>query len=91
MSEVASPVAVGEQLQYGGDIHGAGQAGLACAIWRKSSWSAYNGNCVEVGSLRDGLIAVRDTKDAGCGPILIFGPEAWGSFVNALKNGDLPR
>jgi Domain of unknown function (DUF397) len=58
--------------------------------WRKSSWSAINGNCVEVGALPSGLIAVRDTKDAGCGPVLTFGHTAWGSFVDALKNGDLP-
>jgi len=83
MSEVASPVAVGEHVQSDGDIE-------ASAAWRKSSWSAVNGNCVEVVGLRSGLIAVRDTKDAGCGPVLTFGPEVWGSFVSALKNGDLP-
>ena len=58
--------------------------------WRKSSWSAYNGNCVEVGTLRDGRVAVRDTKKAGCGPTLVFGAEAWGSFLASLKKGDLP-
>lgn len=68
----------------------AGAAALAQVTWRKSSWSAYNGNCVAVASLPGGAIAVRDTKDAGRGPVLRFGPEAWGSFVNALKNGDLP-
>ena len=90
MSEVASPVAVGERVQSDGEFQEAGQAGLAGTAWRKSSWSAFNGNCVEVGSPRSGLIAVRDTKDAGRGPVLLFGSGAWGSFINALKNGELP-
>lgn len=58
--------------------------------WRKSSWSAVNGNCVEVADLPSGLVAVRDSKDAGCGSILTFGPTVWGTFVDTLKNGDLP-
>jgi len=59
--------------------------------WRKSSYSAYNGNCVEVAGLGNGLVAVRDTKDARRGPTLVFGPEAWGSFLSAVKNGLQPR
>ena len=58
--------------------------------WRKSSWSQINGNCVEVAGLPSGLITVRDTIDAGCGPVLTFESTAWGSFLGALKNGDLP-
>lgn len=80
-------MAVGDQVQPDGDIKEAHQAGLAGVTWRKSSWSAYNGNCVEVASLRTGMVAVRDTKDAGCGPTLIFAPEAWVEFTSALKNG----
>jgi hypothetical protein len=73
----------GEQVQSDGDIWDG-------ATWRKSSWSAVNGNCVEVAGLRGGLIAVRDTKDAGCGVVLTFGSRAWGAFVDALKDGDQP-
>jgi hypothetical protein len=58
-------------------------------MWRKSTWSAYNGNCVEVATLHTGMVAVRDTKDAGRGPTLIFGPDAWSEFTGALRNGDL--
>lgn len=82
-------MAFGEHVQSDGAMPAAGQAGPADVIWRKSSWSAYNGNCVEVGSLGEGLVAVRDTKEAGRGATLTFGPEAWGSFINALKNGEL--
>ena len=55
--------------------------------WRKSSWSSYNGNCVEVAELGSRLIGVRDTKDTGSGPVLIFGRAAWRSFLEGLKNG----
>src|SRR5690242_4039588 len=54
-----------------------GMAGSAQVTWRKSSWSTYNGNCVEVAQLADGLVGVRDTKDMGSGPVLVFGAASW--------------
>ena len=67
--------------------HAAGApADLAQAGWRKSSWSAYNGNCVEVAELRGGLIAVRDTKNRR-GPVLVVGRAAWASFLAEVKAG----
>jgi hypothetical protein len=65
-----------------------GPADLLCAVWRKSSWSAHNGNCVEVAVLDGRLIGVRDTKDLGYGPVLFFSNAAWRSFIEDVKNGD---
>ena len=76
-------MAFGEHLQSDRNVRDG-------VTWRKSSWSQVNGNCVEVADLPSGLIAVRDTKDAGCGPVLTFEPIAWGSFLGALKSGELP-
>jgi Domain of unknown function (DUF397) len=68
-----------------------GSADLTAVAWRKSSWSAYNGNCVEVAGLRGGdLIVVRDTKDAGFGPLLAFDNASWCSFLDVVKDGGLP-
>ena len=85
MSEVAGPVAVGERVQSAGDLQeAAGQAGLPGAIWRKSSWSAHNGNCVEVASGSQRGIGVRDSMDPG-GPVLRFTPDEWRAFLSRMR------
>jgi Domain of unknown function (DUF397) len=55
------------------------------ASWRKSSRCAH-GDCVEVGSPRPALVAVRDTRHHGTGPSLAFTPAAWRSFVAEVKH-----
>jgi Domain of unknown function (DUF397) len=62
-------------------------AAFAQAVWRKSSWSSYNGNCVAVASLRGQLVGVRDTKEEGCGKVLVFDSAAWRSFIDSVKIG----
>ncbi len=56
------------------------------ATWRKSSYSgsANTGNCVEVGDA-PGHVAIRDTKDNGCGPVLRVSPADWSRLVKSLK------
>lgn len=52
--------------------------------WRKSSWSANSGNCVEVGH-GDGIIVVRDSGLEDASPVLEFRADAWRAFTAALK------
>ena len=47
--------------------------------WIKSSYSADNGNCVEVAVVPD-TVKVRDSKNAD-GPVLAFPAERWAAFL----------
>jgi len=64
---------------------------LACATWRKSSFSGSGdtggGNCVEVASLADGAIAVRNSKwpDAG---VVLFTPAEMAAWIKGCKAGE---
>ncbi|MFJ9694078.1 DUF397 domain-containing protein [Kitasatospora sp. NPDC101183] len=60
---------------------------LAQAAWRKSSYSAQEGQCIEVADGFPGLMPVRDSKNPG-GPVLIFPSTAWQSFVTAVRTGE---
>ena len=65
------------------------QHGITAARWRKSSYSNQDGgDCVEVADNLPGAVPVRDSKDPQ-GPALVFGPDAWSSFVAAVKGGRL--
>jgi hypothetical protein len=61
---------------------------IAQAAWRKSSMSAYNGSCFEVARLLKDRVGVRDTKDKGSGPVLIFNQSEWNAFLAGAKAGE---
>jgi len=52
-------------------------------IWRKSTYSLANGNCVEVGT-GQALVAVRDSRDPD-GPTIKVSPRAWIEFAEHVK------
>jgi hypothetical protein len=55
----------------------------SAATWRKSKRSGNCGACVEVSDdLVPGAWAVRDTKQLGRGPVLVFPLDQWREFVN---------
>lgn len=58
-------------------------ADLKNAPWRQSSRSNGQANCVEGARLRDGRVAARDSKDAGCGPVLVFAAAPWARFASS--------
>jgi hypothetical protein len=64
-------------------------AGIADALWHKSTYSGNNNGCVERGKLATGQQAVRDTKDRQ-GPVLVFEAGCWSSFVSAVRDRRFP-
>jgi hypothetical protein len=56
-------------------------------IWRKSSHSSAQGNCVEVCTSEPGVVAVRDTKDR-YGKELTVTDRAWSAFVRGVQHGE---
>ena len=55
--------------------------------WTKSSLSFSNGNCVEVASLPDGGVGVRNSRDSE-GLALRFTPDEWHAFLGGVRNGE---
>lgn len=68
--------------------HGIRPEDFTRAAWQKSSFSGYNGSCFEIARLRSDRIGVRDTKDRGSGPVLVFNQDEWTAFLAGLKAGE---
>jgi len=56
----------------------------------KSSLSFSNGNCVEVASLPDGGVGVRNSRDSQ-GLVLRFTSDEWHAFLGGVRNGEFDR
>jgi Domain of unknown function (DUF397) len=52
--------------------------------WRKSSYSAHNGACVEV-AIGDPLVGIRDSKNPQGGNLRLT-TAGWSGFLGAVKN-----
>jgi hypothetical protein len=55
------------------------------AHWFTSSYSAYNGNCVEVAMVAPGWVGVRDSKAGANAPVLRFRAGEWQSLIRNLR------
>ncbi|MFI7340712.1 DUF397 domain-containing protein [Streptomyces sp. NPDC050085] len=53
-------------------------------IWRTSSYSGGQGECVEVAPTHPNTTPVRDTKLNPAGPVLTFSRPAWRAFLARL-------
>jgi len=81
--------------------HGRGQAAAPLALywrwtvqasdsdshWVKSSLSFSNSNCVQVASLPDGSVGVRNSRHPE-GPVLRFTGDEWQAFLGGVLNGE---
>ena len=59
---------------------------LSHALWRKSSRSGGQGNCVEFAVLPGGAVLVRDSKNP-TGPALSFTATEWNAFLAGTRDG----
>src|SRR5690348_11672889 len=57
-------------------------------VWegRKGSWSAFNGDCVEVADLGGGLIGVRDSKETAERAVLVLSSSAFQACIDNIKS-----
>ncbi len=61
------------------------------ARWFKSSHSDAQRNCVEIAFLDGGKVALRDSKDRGRGPVMVFTAGEWDAFTAGVHDGEFDR
>ena len=57
---------------------------MSAQVWRKSSFSTANSECVEV-AVTPEVVAARDSKNAA-GPVLAFAPAHWSAFLRTCSS-----
>lgn len=55
--------------------------------WRKSARSGANGNCVELATLSNGNVAVRNSRHPD-GPVLVYTRDEMAAFVSGVRDGE---
>jgi hypothetical protein len=59
-------------------------------VWRKSSYSADQGACVEINRRSQWVLAVRDSTNSS-GPNLFFTHDEWKTFTYEVRRADFSR
>jgi hypothetical protein len=59
-------------------------------MWRKSSYSADQGACVEINQRSQWVLAVRDSTNSS-GPKLFFTLDEWNNFTYQVRSADFNR
>ncbi len=60
---------------------------LTGAVWRKSTRSGAQAECVEVATNVPGIVAVRHSQNPD-GPVLVYTHAEWDAFVGGAKDGE---
>ncbi|MFI6585589.1 DUF397 domain-containing protein [Embleya sp. NPDC050493] len=71
-------------------VNGAPAASLGVTEWVKSAASSATGQCVELGVLPGGGVAVRNSRDPQ-GPALVYTTAEVAMFVAGAKAGEFDR
>jgi hypothetical protein len=67
--------------------NGMSASSLTGITWKKSEYSNPNGECVEVAVLRNGEIAIRNSRYPS-GPVLVYTRAEIAAFLAGAKDGE---